>query len=304
MSDIWAPELHIVDDYWWVYFCGGHPAKGNASHRMYVLRGPHSSSDPMEPTSKFTFEGPVRGLPDHWAIDGTVFHINGELYMVYSGWQLHSNDDLKQELYITKDLIQLLLIRRQEFISFVHRNIHGRNSKIRAMDRGMKSTKDHNGWNSARSKGSFILREQVGQVIINSVYCNTSVAIHCKYHPGEKTQLRYYPIIHLERARLHQVIVRMSLLKIDLVLFRRRMGGKCGVYIMPLDLRMMAGQIVKHELNRLNYDRECPMWDYIRLLTDTILLQAARLFPSARRRCRKPFWDRCQVGRMTLTWIG
>jgi GH43 family beta-xylosidase len=104
MSDIWAPELHIVDDYWWVYFCGGHPEKGNASHRMYVLRGPHSSSDPMEPTSKFTFEGPVRGLPDHWAIDGTVFHIKGELYMVYSGWPLHSNDDLKQELYITRML--------------------------------------------------------------------------------------------------------------------------------------------------------------------------------------------------------
>jgi GH43 family beta-xylosidase len=58
----------------------------------------------MEPTSKFTFEGPVRGLPDHWAIDGTVFHIKGELYMVYSGWPLHSNDDLKQELYITRML--------------------------------------------------------------------------------------------------------------------------------------------------------------------------------------------------------
>ena len=62
MSDIWAPELHIVDDYWWVYFCAAHPSQGNPSHRMYVLRGPHFSSDPMEPTSRFTFEGQMAAL--------------------------------------------------------------------------------------------------------------------------------------------------------------------------------------------------------------------------------------------------
>lgn len=104
MSDIWAPELHIVDDYWWVYFCAAHPDKGNESHRMYALRGPHTSSDPMEASSKFTFQGLIQGLPDHWAIDGTVFQINNQLYMVYSGWPLHSNDDLKQELFIGKML--------------------------------------------------------------------------------------------------------------------------------------------------------------------------------------------------------
>jgi len=104
MSDIWAPELHMVEDYWWVYFCAAHPSKGNPSHRMYVLRGPHVSSDPMEPTSKFVLEGPLRGLPDHWAIDGTVFTLNNELYLCYSGWPLDTNDDLKQELFIAKML--------------------------------------------------------------------------------------------------------------------------------------------------------------------------------------------------------
>ena len=102
MSDIWAPELHIVNDYWWVYFCGANPSQGNPSHRMYALRGPHASTDPMEPTSRFTFEGLIRGIPDHWAIDGTVFHIDNQLYMVYSGWPLHLNNDLKQELFIAK----------------------------------------------------------------------------------------------------------------------------------------------------------------------------------------------------------
>lgn len=102
MSDIWAPELHIIEDYWWVYFSAADPSQGNPSHRIYVLRGPHSSSDPMEPTSKFTFQGPIRGLPDHWAIDGTVFHLDKQLYMVYSGWPLHVDDDLKQELFIAR----------------------------------------------------------------------------------------------------------------------------------------------------------------------------------------------------------
>jgi GH43 family beta-xylosidase len=102
MSDIWAPELHIVDNYWWVYFSAANPDQGNPSHRMYVLRGPHMSSDPMEPTSKFSLEGQIQGLPDHWAIDGTVMHIDNVLYMVYSGWPLNVNDDLIQQLFITK----------------------------------------------------------------------------------------------------------------------------------------------------------------------------------------------------------
>ena len=93
-----------MDDYQWVYFCEVYPDKGNPSHRIYVLRGPHSSSDPMELTSKFTFEEPIRGLPDHQAIDRTVFYINNELYIVYSGQLLYENDDLKQELFIAKML--------------------------------------------------------------------------------------------------------------------------------------------------------------------------------------------------------
>ena len=104
MSDVWAPELHIVEDYWWVYFSAAIPEEGERSHRLYVLRGPHSSSDPVEPTSKFVFEGLMRGLPDHWAIDPTVFQINGERYLMYSGWPLDEKEDLKQLLFIGKML--------------------------------------------------------------------------------------------------------------------------------------------------------------------------------------------------------
>jgi GH43 family beta-xylosidase len=109
LVDIWAPEIHIINDSWWIYFAGAHQfpddpkgEKQNASHRMYVLRGPPSSVDPMEPSSTFTFAGPVLGLPDKWAIDGTMFYINNDLYFSYSGWPQDATNDLKQELYIAK----------------------------------------------------------------------------------------------------------------------------------------------------------------------------------------------------------
>jgi GH43 family beta-xylosidase len=103
MIDVWAPELHIVDGSWWFYFAGNpnvDPLKG--SHRMYALRGPPASTDPMAATSKFTFEGLIRGMPNQWAIDGTVFYINQQLYMAWSGWPPNATDPLKQYLYITK----------------------------------------------------------------------------------------------------------------------------------------------------------------------------------------------------------
>ena len=103
MSDIWAPELHDVQGTWYVYFAADQPPKGNAGHRMYVLRGPASSVDPMDPTSQFTLVGQIGNLPpDQWAIDGTVFTINDQLYLVYSGWPFNQTNELKQELYIAR----------------------------------------------------------------------------------------------------------------------------------------------------------------------------------------------------------
>jgi hypothetical protein len=64
---------------------------------MYALHGPHSSVDSILPSSTFTqVEGPIRGLPDEWAIDGTILSINTDLYFAYSGWPLNANgSDLK-----------------------------------------------------------------------------------------------------------------------------------------------------------------------------------------------------------------
>ncbi|KAF2276570.1 alpha-L-arabinofuranosidase II [Westerdykella ornata] len=104
-GDIWAPELHSLQGRWYVYFAADDPRtlRPNHSHRMYVLEGPPSSESPLQP-EKWTFHGRVDGLPeDQWAIDGTVIHLHGHDYFVYSGWPLGVVDtESKQELFIAR----------------------------------------------------------------------------------------------------------------------------------------------------------------------------------------------------------
>ena len=105
MNAIWAPELHVGSDgYWYVYFSADSPYKTNETHRMHVLRGPKSDVDPSDPTSTFTYLGQLQGLPDQWQIDGTVFMLNNQLYIVYSGWKLGDQNDNEslQQLWIAR----------------------------------------------------------------------------------------------------------------------------------------------------------------------------------------------------------
>lgn len=100
-ADLWAPELHALDGRWYVYFAADDPKHGNKSHRMYVLAGPSSSEDPLEP-SKWSFFGRLGGMPDdQWAIDGTVITLHGAQFFVYSGWPLGTtHNESRQELFI------------------------------------------------------------------------------------------------------------------------------------------------------------------------------------------------------------
>lgn len=69
---------------------------------MYVLGGPPSTEDPTQ--GQWQFLGGIRGMHNHWAIDGTVIELNQELYFVYSGWPMdnHTESDLIQQLFIMK----------------------------------------------------------------------------------------------------------------------------------------------------------------------------------------------------------
>ncbi|WFD45266.1 hypothetical protein MPSI1_003948 [Malassezia psittaci] len=97
---IWAPELHFLGDAWYIYFSGEKPGQGPSSHRTLVLRS--SSKDPMDPKG-WQFLGPLQGVPDHWAIDATVFTPSpNELYCCWSGWPLGDHSDKEQDLFIAK----------------------------------------------------------------------------------------------------------------------------------------------------------------------------------------------------------
>jgi GH43 family beta-xylosidase len=91
-KQIWAPELHFLQDKWYIYVAADDG--DNANHRMYVLEG--SSADPQAP---FNFKGKIAAPSDRWAIDGTVLEMpDGKLYFIWPGWP--GTNDGVQNLYI------------------------------------------------------------------------------------------------------------------------------------------------------------------------------------------------------------
>ncbi|MDQ4132882.1 MAG: glycoside hydrolase family 43 protein [Actinomycetota bacterium] len=91
IRQVWAPELHRIEERWYVYFSASDGRPG--SHRTYAL----VADDPLGP---YLHLGPVRDLDhDVWAIDLTVFAHAGRRYAVWSGWE-GGDDGFPQNLYI------------------------------------------------------------------------------------------------------------------------------------------------------------------------------------------------------------
>ena len=88
-NNLWAPELHLLDGKWFIYYAAddGH----NENHRMWVLEcvGP-------DPRGEYR----SRGMLDTqgWAIDGTVLCHEGRKFFVWSGWPGKKNG--QQNIYI------------------------------------------------------------------------------------------------------------------------------------------------------------------------------------------------------------
>lgn len=95
-TDVWAPELHFIDNKWYIYFAAD-SAGNNATHRIYVLE--NASADPLN-VGAWVFKGKLMETSDKWAIDATVFSYNGSNYMAWSGWQ--GNTDGEQDIFIAK----------------------------------------------------------------------------------------------------------------------------------------------------------------------------------------------------------
>jgi GH43 family beta-xylosidase len=90
-QNLWAPELHYLDNKWYLYVAADNGP--NANHRMHVLEG--TSQDPQ---GTYLYKGQISDSTNRWAIDGNVMQLNGSKYFVWSGWNGTTNVD--QRLYI------------------------------------------------------------------------------------------------------------------------------------------------------------------------------------------------------------
>lgn len=92
--NIWAPEIHKVNGKWYVYYAADDG--NNDNHRMFVLQ--NENEDPLLGTWQDL--GELELPADRWAIDGTIFEHNDELYYLWSGWEGASNG--RQDIYICR----------------------------------------------------------------------------------------------------------------------------------------------------------------------------------------------------------
>lgn len=92
-KNLWAPELHYLDNKWYMYFAADNGQ--NANHRMYVVE--NAAADPT--TGEWVLKGKVADPSNEWAIDGTVLEYKGQRYMLWSGGNAGA---APQRIYIAK----------------------------------------------------------------------------------------------------------------------------------------------------------------------------------------------------------
>jgi len=94
-NSIWAPEIHFLQGKWYVYFAADDG--DNANLRMYVVE--NATGDPFQ--GKWVLKGQLKPATDRWAIDGSVFEDNGNLYFIWSG-MAGKEENVAQNIYIAQ----------------------------------------------------------------------------------------------------------------------------------------------------------------------------------------------------------
>jgi GH43 family beta-xylosidase len=95
-KNIWAPELHYVDNKWYLYYTAG-SSPDLSTQRAFVLE--NSGADPLSGT--WVDKGKIGDAnADFFSIDGTVFTYNNKNYFIWSGQA--SAVDNTQRLYIAR----------------------------------------------------------------------------------------------------------------------------------------------------------------------------------------------------------
>ncbi|MBC6999840.1 glycoside hydrolase family 43 protein [Cytophaga sp. FL35] len=97
--NIWAPEIHNINGHWYIYVAADDG--DNRNHRMFVID--NSSPDPFK--GEFKVKSKLKtDKNDNWAIDGSIFEHQNQLYFIWSGWENPKVDggEEMQNIYIAK----------------------------------------------------------------------------------------------------------------------------------------------------------------------------------------------------------
>ncbi|MGF6190482.1 glycoside hydrolase family 43 protein [Serratia sp. 2723] len=92
---IWAPELHVIDGKWYVYFAAAHSpeiADGLFQHRMFALEC--SAANPLE--GEWVEKGRIETPIDSFSLDATHFEHRGKHYYLWAQQdpQIRGNSNL------------------------------------------------------------------------------------------------------------------------------------------------------------------------------------------------------------------
>lgn len=82
-ANIWAPEIHYMDEKWYIYFAAARTAEtkeGLFDHRMFVLE--NESKNPLEGT--WVEKGQIRTDWESFSLDATTFEHQGVRYLVWA----------------------------------------------------------------------------------------------------------------------------------------------------------------------------------------------------------------------------
>ena len=102
---VWAPEIHFIQDRWYVYYAAGESGPPFIHQRAGVLRSKTNDvfSDYEDMGMLYTGDNPADLSTNIWAIDLTVLEHQGKLYAIWSGWlKQETTDATPQHLYISE----------------------------------------------------------------------------------------------------------------------------------------------------------------------------------------------------------
>ena len=107
---IWAPELHLIDGKWYIYFAAGH-SEDSWKIRIYVLEC--SEISPM--TTKWIERDQVKTAWDSFSLDSTTFEVDGKRYLVWA--QMGLGEVCNSNLYIDEMVNPWTLAGRQMLLT-------------------------------------------------------------------------------------------------------------------------------------------------------------------------------------------